>query len=115
MTSFQYKILVTCVLLVGVVAIWFVKRDFSTDFRYDKASMLVRFSAKEYCSCRFISEQSAEYCRAFVDAEIPILGLRLGTGTFVKVNEVDSMITAHLLGLVEAKALYYPDSGCRLD
>ncbi len=30
------------------------------------------YTAKEYCSCRYVMEQSADYCRGYVKQSVPI-------------------------------------------
>ncbi|MET3454385.1 MULTISPECIES: amidase [Pseudomonas] len=33
------------------------------------------YTAKEYCSCRYVMEQPAEYCRGYVKQSVPISDL----------------------------------------
>lgn len=34
------------------------------------------YSAKEYCSCRYVSDQPADYCRAYVTQYVPLSDLQ---------------------------------------
>lgn len=34
------------------------------------------YSAKEYCSCRYVSNQPADYCRAYVQQYVPLSDLQ---------------------------------------
>jgi len=64
------------------------------------------YSAKEYCSCRYVSGYPADYCLAYVEQYIPIDRL-LDEPSIRKV-------TAHGLGRTHSAAWVGQREGCRL-
>ena len=69
--------------------------------------ILPAFTAKEYCSCRFVMGQSDEYCRGYVQQWLPISKIR--------VDEVARTVTARGTGVTRAARWLSPREGCRLD
>ncbi|MGB0453969.1 MAG: amidase [Bacteriovoracaceae bacterium] len=63
--------------------------------------------AKEYCSCRFVMNQTDEYCEDYVTLE------QLQVGSY-EVDEERKIVRARWLG-VESEAMHYSKfSGCGL-
>jgi len=64
------------------------------------------YTAKEYCSCRYVSGNSAAYCQAYIQQYVPISG-------FFD-DEVHKRVTARGLGRTHSAAWLSPREGCRL-
>ncbi len=63
-------------------------------------------SAKEYCSCRYVMDNPAEYCQGYVKQIIPI------NGFFDDV--ANKRVTARGLGSTQSAAWLGPRQGCQL-
>ncbi|MGH8352462.1 MAG: amidase [Pseudomonas sp.] len=64
------------------------------------------YTAKEYCSCRYVSGNSAPYCRAYIQQYVPI-------GGFLD-DAAHKRVTARGLGRTHSAAWLSPREGCRL-
>jgi hypothetical protein len=64
------------------------------------------FTAKEYCSCRFVMGFSEGYCQGYSEQYIPISALREDTPR--------KRVTVRGLGRVQTAAWISPREGCRL-
>jgi len=64
------------------------------------------YSAKEYCSCRYVSGNPADYCQAYIEQYIPIDRLRD--------EPASRKVTAFGLGRSHSAAWLGPREGCRL-
>ena len=69
--------------------------------------ILPGFTAKEYCSCRFVMGQPDDYCRGYVKQWLPISELT--------VDEAARLVTARGTGAVRSARWRSPREGCRLD
>lgn len=68
--------------------------------------ILGAYTAKEYCSCRYVMQQPADYCRSYVHQYLPISGFA---------DEVQSLrATASALGRTHSAIWLGPREGCRL-
>lgn len=68
--------------------------------------ILGAYTAKEYCSCRYVMQQPADYCRAYVRQYLPISGFS---------DEPHSRrVTASALGRTHSALWLGPREGCRL-
>lgn len=123
MTSAQFKIGTLIILGALLVFFWRAKADLKSRYRYDKISMMARFVAKEYCSCRYVTLRTEEACREFTNVSLPILGVRVHTNWIIAVTEPKHSpdpSTSNLVqstafwGLLKARADFAPDRGCRL-
>lgn len=63
------------------------------------------YTAKEYCSCRYVMEQPADYCRAYVKQWLP---------SELQDDEVSKIVSADGLGRSNRAAWIGPRQGCRL-
>lgn len=123
MTREKYKLFIVLILAAVLGFIWLGREDIRPNqYRYDKVSLLTRFAAKEYCSCRFVTERSPEECRRFIDVWLPVFHLKLHTNWFTLVSEENSSDgkAAHVAaksfwGLVRARANYKDGHGCLLE
>ncbi len=64
------------------------------------------YSAKEYCSCRYVSEQPADYCRAYVKQYVPLSDLQD--------DAVGKRVSASALGRTHLAVWQDARSGCVL-
>ena len=64
------------------------------------------YTAKEYCSCRFVMGYSEGYCRGYSEQFIPISALREDTAR--------KRVTARGTGRVQTAAWLNPREGCRI-
>jgi hypothetical protein len=64
------------------------------------------FTAKEYCSCRFVMGYSEGYCQGYSEQYIPISALREDTSR--------KRVTVRGTGRVQTAAWISPREGCRL-
>lgn len=64
------------------------------------------YTAKEYCSCRYVMGNSADYCRAYTQQYVPISG-------FLD-DEASKRVTARGLGSTQTAAWLGAREGCRL-
>jgi len=64
------------------------------------------YSAKEYCSCRYVMDNPADYCLAYVKQYVPLSGF---------FDEPDSKrVTARGLGSTQSAQWLSPRQGCQL-
>ncbi|MBU3056616.1 MULTISPECIES: amidase [Pseudomonas] len=64
------------------------------------------YTAKEYCSCRYVSGNSADYCRAYTQQYVPISAFHD--------DQAGKRVTARGLGRTHTAAWLGPRQGCRL-
>jgi hypothetical protein len=64
------------------------------------------YTAKEYCSCRYVMENEADYCQGYVKQYVPTSGLFDDTE--------HKRVTASGLGRSNSAAWVSPHQGCRL-
>ncbi|GAB3462992.1 amidase [Azotobacter salinestris] len=64
------------------------------------------YSAKEYCSCRYVSGNPADYCQVYIQQYIPIDLLHDEPAT--------RTVTARGLGRTHSASWLGPREGCRL-
>ncbi len=69
--------------------------------------ILPAFTAKEYCSCRFVMRQDDAYCRRYVEQYLPIGA--------ILVDAPARRVTARGTGAVRSARWLSPREGCRLD
>ncbi|UVJ43188.1 amidase [Pseudomonas sp. LS1212] len=68
--------------------------------------ILSAYSAKEFCSCRYVMNHSTEYCLGYVKQYLPLSGL---------LDEPEhKRVTARGLGQSNSAAWIGPRQGCRL-
>lgn len=65
------------------------------------------YTAKEYCSCRYVMQQSADYCRGYVKQLVPI-------SEFLETAEA-KRITVSGLGRSNSARWVGERQGCRLE
>lgn len=65
------------------------------------------YTAKEYCSCRYVMEQPAEYCRGYVKQSVP-------TRDFLETIEA-KRVTVSGLGRSNSAQWLGERQGCRLE
>ncbi|MBC3386905.1 MULTISPECIES: amidase [unclassified Pseudomonas] len=65
------------------------------------------YTAKEYCSCRYVMEQSADYCRGYVKQSVP-------TSDFLETADA-KRITVSGLGRSNSARWMGERQGCRLE
>lgn len=71
-------------------------------------TLVVRYTAKETCSCTFVMEMDEAFCRAFTKANPPVASASIDRAT--------RTVTSNALGLWSAKARFVDDQvGCILD
>lgn len=64
------------------------------------------YSAKEYCSCRYVAESPADYCQAYVAQYVPLSG-------FFD-DAANKRVTARGLGSTQSAQWLGPRQGCQL-
>lgn len=64
------------------------------------------YSAKEYCSCRYVMNNPADYCLAYVEQYVPLSG-------FFD-DEANKRVTARGLGSTQSAQWLSPRKGCQL-
>jgi hypothetical protein len=69
--------------------------------------ILPAFTAKEYCSCRFVMGQDDAYCRGYVQQWLPYSALT--------VDEATRRTTARGTGVTRSARWLSPREGCRLE
>ncbi|SDA90240.1 hypothetical protein SAMN03159443_04377 [Pseudomonas sp. NFACC15-1] len=65
------------------------------------------YTAKEYCSCRYVMQQPAEYCRGYVKQSVP-------TRAFLETPEA-KRVTVSGLGRSNSAQWLGERQGCRLE
>lgn len=68
-------------------------------------SIISAYTAKEYCSCRFVMNNPAEYCRSYVKQWLP---------STIDEDALKKRITATGLGRESTAQWEGPRQGCRL-
>ncbi len=64
------------------------------------------YAAKEYCSCRYVMENSAEYCQGYAQLPVPLSG-------FVD-DAANKQVSASALGRSNTATWLGARQGCRL-
>ncbi|HLA32872.1 MAG TPA: amidase [Pseudomonas sp.] len=64
------------------------------------------YSAKEYCSCRYVSHNPADYCAAYVEQYVPLAG-------FFD-DAANKWVVARALGSTQTAQWLGPRQGCQL-
>ncbi len=64
------------------------------------------YGAKEYCSCRYVMANSAQYCQGYAQLPIPLSGL--------DDDAASKRVTATALGRSNTATWLGPREGCRL-
>lgn len=64
------------------------------------------YTAKEYCSCRYVMGNSASYCQGYAKQYVPTSDFRD--------DEVHKRVTARGLGSTQSAAWFGAREGCRL-
>ena len=64
------------------------------------------YSAKEYCSCRYVANNPAQYCQAYVAQYVPLSG-------FFD-DQTSKRVTARGLGSTQSAQWLSPRQGCQL-
>ncbi|MCO7522358.1 MULTISPECIES: amidase [unclassified Pseudomonas] len=90
------------VLLLALLAWAWHERQALADF----PGILSAYSAKEYCSCRFVMGFTAAYCRGYVEQYLP-LGL-------LEEDSARRLVSAEGLGQRNQAAWQGARAGCRL-
>ena len=89
-------------LMLALAAAWaWQARQALADF----PGILPAYSAKEYCSCRFVMNAPVEYCHSYVKQWLP---------STVDEDSLNKRITATGLGRGSAAQWEGPRQGCRL-
>ena len=68
--------------------------------------ILSAYSAKEYCSCRYVMQNSVEYCQSYIRQYLPLSSLSEDSG--------QRRVLASGLGRSNTAAWVGPRQGCRL-
>lgn len=96
-------ILPVCVLLLAALAGWgWNNRVHLQAF----PGIVGAYSAKEYCSCRYVSGFPAEYCSGYVKQYVPLSALRD--------DAEGKRVTARGLGSTQMAIWLGPRQGCQL-
>ena len=95
-------LLLLLVLLLGLLFWAWQERQALADF----PGILSAYSAKEYCSCRYVANNPADYCRGYVKQYVP-------TSAFSD-NPERSEVTASGLGRTHSARWLGERQGCRL-
>ena len=69
--------------------------------------IIAAYTAKEYCSCRYVANNPADYCRGYVKQYVPISAL--------SDNPERSEVTASGLGRTHTARWFGDRQGCRLN
>ena len=93
---------VLLVVLLGVVYWAWHERQALADF----PGILSAYSAKEYCSCRFVMGFEQAYCQGYVKQWLPL--------SLLEENTPQRHITAEGLGRRNQAVWLGPREGCRL-
>ncbi|NQD95024.1 amidase [Pseudomonas sp. CrR25] len=68
--------------------------------------ILGAYSAKEYCSCRYVMGQPADYCSVYVEQYLPLSGFAD--------DPLNKRVTARGLGRSQSAQWLGPRQGCQL-
>ena len=71
------------------------------------ADIISAYTAKEYCSCRYVMNNGAEYCRGYVKQWLPISGFTD--------DAASKRVTVSGLGRSNSSVWIGERQGCRLD
>lgn len=93
---------VLTLLLVALALVGWQNRVYLAAF----PGIIGAYTAKEYCSCRYVMGNSADYCRAYTQQYVPISG-------FLD-DEAHKRVTARGLGTTQTAAWLGVREGCRL-
>jgi hypothetical protein len=94
-----------CLLLLGLVGLsaWgWVNRSYLAAF----PDIVSAFTAKEYCSCRYVMDNPADYCVSYVKLSLPSSALFD--------DPAHKQVTASGLGRSHSAAWLSPRQGCQL-
>lgn len=100
----RHPILALLVLLVLIILAW------GWNNRADIQafpSIIGAYSAKEYCSCRYVMDNPAQYCQGYVKQYIPLSELRD--------DEARKRVTARGLGSTQVAQWQGERQGCQLE
>ncbi|MOA26380.1 hypothetical protein D3C78_1471680 [compost metagenome] len=89
-------------LVLGLAALGWSQRVHLAAF----PGIIGAYTAKEYCSCRYVMGNSADYCRAYTRQYVPIDGFRD--------DPHSRRVTARGLGAAATAAWLGVREGCRL-
>ena len=89
-------------LLLGLLYLLWHERQALADF----PGILSAYSAKEYCSCRFVMGFEAAYCQGYVKQWLPL--------SLLEEDLQQRQVTAQGLGRRNQAAWQGPREGCRL-
>ncbi|WP_371369631.1 amidase [Pseudomonas sp. QL9] len=89
-------------LLLGLSAWAFANRTHLASF----PPIIGAYTAKEYCSCRYVMNNSAEYCQSYTKQYV-------STSAFFD-DAQNKRVTASGLGSTQTAAWISPREGCRL-
>ncbi|MDF1563242.1 MAG: amidase [Deltaproteobacteria bacterium] len=82
--------------------------DHPRPYANNDLELITAYTAKEVCSCRFVMNQTAEYCQAWTKASPPVATFR--------VDEKHKVVSAAALGLWSGRARWISATeGCRLE
>lgn len=93
---------VLLLLLLALLAWAWHERQALADF----PGILSAYSAKEYCSCRFVMGFEQAYCRSYVKQYLPL--------TLLEEDNPQRLVTAEGLGQRNQAAWQGARAGCRL-
>ncbi|MES2821077.1 MAG: amidase [Pseudomonadota bacterium] len=69
-------------------------------------AMVGAYSAKEYCSCRYVMGNGADYCAAYIELAVPLSGFFDDAAA--------KRVTARALGSTQTAVWLGPREGCLL-
>jgi hypothetical protein len=95
---FSSLVLLLLVIIAGLIWNWRVQLQVFP-------SIISAYTAKEYCSCRFVMNNPAEYCHSYVKQWLP---------STTDEDSLNKRITATGLGRESAARWEGPRQGCRL-
>jgi hypothetical protein len=88
--------------LLGLSAWGWINRDYLAVF----PDIVSAFTAKEYCSCRYVMDNPADYCLGYVKQSLP--------SSVLLDDPVHKQVTASGLGRSHSAAWLSPRQGCQL-
>lgn len=98
----RHPLLSLLVLGLAILAIWTWQQRLALQAFPD---IISAYTAKEYCSCRYVTGNSAEYCRSYVKQYVPSTLLD---------DEATRTVTASGLGRSNRAMWLGERQGCRL-
>ncbi|MFI8479990.1 amidase [Pseudomonas sp. NPDC078700] len=91
------------IIFVALLAVWgWLNREHLQAF----PGILGGYTAKEYCSCRYVMDNPAEYCVGYAKQYLPLSG-------FFD-DEARKRVTARALGVSQSAQWLGPRQGCQL-